>query len=78
MLWTGDLFLWVAPNAGNPQKAQRYAAEWAAALRAMAAREAALLIPGHGPPIFGAERVRQALDRHRGVARGTRRARPSR
>ena len=61
VLWTGDLFLWVAPNAGNPQKAQRYAAEWAAALRTMAAREATLLVPGHGPPIFGAERVRQAL-----------------
>jgi alkyl sulfatase BDS1-like metallo-beta-lactamase superfamily hydrolase len=61
VLWTGDLFLWVAPNAGNPQKAQRYAPEWAAALRAMVAREATLLIPGHGPPIFGAERVRQAL-----------------
>jgi alkyl sulfatase BDS1-like metallo-beta-lactamase superfamily hydrolase len=61
VLWTGDLFLWVAPNAGNPQKAQRYAAEWAAALRAMAAREATLLIPGHGPPILGVERVRQAL-----------------
>ena len=61
VLWTGDLFLWVAPNAGNPQKAQRYAPEWAAALRAMATREATLLIPGHGPPIFGAERVRQAL-----------------
>jgi alkyl sulfatase BDS1-like metallo-beta-lactamase superfamily hydrolase len=61
VLWTGDLFLWVAPNAGNPQKAQRYAAEWAAALRTMATREATLLIPGHGPPIFGAERVRQAL-----------------
>ncbi|HZP35109.1 MAG TPA: alkyl sulfatase dimerization domain-containing protein [Methylomirabilota bacterium] len=61
VLWTGDLFLWVAPNAGNPQKAQRYAAEWAVALRAMAARDAALLIPGHGMPILGADRVRQAL-----------------
>ena len=61
VLWTGDLFLWVAPNAGNPQKAQRYAAEWAAALRAMAERGAALLIPGHGMPIFGADRVRRAL-----------------
>jgi alkyl sulfatase BDS1-like metallo-beta-lactamase superfamily hydrolase len=61
VLWTGDLFLWVAPNAGNPQKAQRYAAEWAAALRTMATREATLLIPGHGVPIFGAERVRRAL-----------------
>ena len=61
ILWTGDLFIWVAPNAGNPQKVQRYAAEWAAALREMAARGAELLIPGHGLPIFGAERVRQAL-----------------
>ncbi|HEX6078468.1 MAG TPA: alkyl sulfatase dimerization domain-containing protein [Methylomirabilota bacterium] len=61
VLWTGDLFLWVAPNAGNPQKAQRYAAEWAAALRAMADRGAALLIPGHGMPVFGADRIRQAL-----------------
>ncbi|HET8532843.1 MAG TPA: alkyl sulfatase dimerization domain-containing protein [Methylomirabilota bacterium] len=61
VLWTGDLFLWVAPNAGNPQKAQRYAAEWAAALRTMATRDATLLIPGHGVPIFGAERVRRAL-----------------
>ena len=61
ILWTGDLFIWVAPNAGNPQKVQRYAAEWAAALREMAARGAELLIPGHGMPILGAERVRQAL-----------------
>jgi alkyl sulfatase BDS1-like metallo-beta-lactamase superfamily hydrolase len=61
ILWTGDLFIWVAPNAGNPQKVQRYAAEWAAALREMAAREPELLIPGHGLPIFGAARVRQAL-----------------
>ncbi|MGH7386040.1 MAG: alkyl sulfatase dimerization domain-containing protein [Candidatus Rokuibacteriota bacterium] len=61
ILWTGDLFIWVAPNAGNPQKVQRYAAEWAAALREMAARGPELLIPGHGMPIFGAERARQAL-----------------
>ncbi|HEY7436020.1 MAG TPA: alkyl sulfatase dimerization domain-containing protein, partial [Methylomirabilota bacterium] len=61
ILWTGDLFIWVAPNAGNPQKVQRYAAEWAAALREMAARGAELLIPGHGMPIVGAGRVRRAL-----------------
>jgi alkyl sulfatase BDS1-like metallo-beta-lactamase superfamily hydrolase len=58
---TGDLFIWASPNAGNPQKVQRYAADWARALRAMAAREPALLLPGHGLPIFGAERVRDAL-----------------
>jgi alkyl sulfatase BDS1-like metallo-beta-lactamase superfamily hydrolase len=61
VLFTGDLFFWVAPNAGNPQKVQRYAAEWAAALRLMAAREAETLVPGHGAPIFGADRVRAAL-----------------
>ena len=61
MLFSGDLFFWVAPNAGNPQKVQRYAAEWAAALRTMAARGAETLVPGHGAPIFGAERVQAAL-----------------
>jgi alkyl sulfatase BDS1-like metallo-beta-lactamase superfamily hydrolase len=61
ILFSGDLFFWVAPNAGNPQKVQRYAAEWATALRAMAARGAEILVPGHGAPIFGADRVRAAL-----------------
>ena len=60
-LFTGDLFFWVAPNAGNPQKVQRYAVEWAAALRAMAALGPELLLPGHGLPIAGAARVREAL-----------------
>jgi alkyl sulfatase BDS1-like metallo-beta-lactamase superfamily hydrolase len=60
-LCTGDLFIWAAPNAGNPQKVQRYASDWAEALRTMAAREAQVLLPGHGVPIFGAERVRAAL-----------------
>jgi len=62
VLCTGDLFVWVTPNCGNPQKAQRYCKEWAEALRAMQARDAEVLLPGHGPPIFGADRVRQALD----------------
>jgi alkyl sulfatase BDS1-like metallo-beta-lactamase superfamily hydrolase len=60
-LCTGDLFIWAAPNAGNPQKVQRYAAEWAAALRAMAALAPELLLPGHGLPIAGRDRVRAAL-----------------
>jgi alkyl sulfatase BDS1-like metallo-beta-lactamase superfamily hydrolase len=60
-LCTGDLFIWAAPNAGNPQKVQRYAVEWAAALRAMAALGPELLLPGHGLPIAGAARVREAL-----------------
>lgn len=60
-LCTGDLFIWAAPNCGNPQKAQRYPREWASALRRMDALGAEMLFPGHGPPILGAHRVRQAL-----------------
>ena len=60
-LYTGDLFIWASPNCGNPQKVQRYPREWAAALRKMDALGAEQLFPGHGPPIIGAARVRQAL-----------------
>ncbi len=61
ILAPGDLFIWAAPNAGNPQKVQRYAGEWAAALRQMDALGADTMIPGHGLPIFGADRIHQAL-----------------
>ncbi len=58
---TGDLFIWASPNCGNPQKVQRFPREWSRAFEKMAALDAELLLPGHGPPIFGAERVRRAL-----------------
>jgi alkyl sulfatase BDS1-like metallo-beta-lactamase superfamily hydrolase len=61
VVFTGDQFVWVSPNAGNPQKAQRYPDEWAVSLRTMQALGAEVLIPGHGPPILGAERVHRAL-----------------
>jgi alkyl sulfatase BDS1-like metallo-beta-lactamase superfamily hydrolase len=61
VLCPGDLFIWVSPNAGNPQKVQRYPAEWAAALREMAQEGADQLLPSHGPPVIGAGRVREAL-----------------
>ncbi len=61
VLCCGDLFIWASPNAGNPQKVQRYPGEWAAALRRMVALEADYLLPGHGVPIIGAERIAQAL-----------------
>ena len=60
-LCTGDLFIWCTPNAGNPQKVQRYARDWAVGLRTMADLGAELLLPGHGLPIAGAQHVRQAL-----------------
>jgi alkyl sulfatase BDS1-like metallo-beta-lactamase superfamily hydrolase len=61
VLCCGDLFIWASPNAGNPQKVQRYPREWAAGLREMAALGAEVMLPGHGWPVVGAERVRQAL-----------------
>lgn len=61
ILCTGDLFVWVSPNCGNPQKVQRYPEDWARALRTMATLDVDLLLPGHGPPIFGADRVQRAL-----------------
>jgi alkyl sulfatase BDS1-like metallo-beta-lactamase superfamily hydrolase len=61
VLCTGDFFIWACPNAGNPQKVQRYAGEWAEALRAMDRLDAEILLPGHGLPIIGAARVHQAL-----------------
>ncbi len=62
VLCPGDFFIWAAPAAGHPLKAQRYARDWAEALRAMAKTGAEVLLPGHGSPIFGAIRVRQALN----------------
>jgi alkyl sulfatase BDS1-like metallo-beta-lactamase superfamily hydrolase len=61
ILASGDLFIWAASNAGNPQKVQRFAGEWAAALRKMTALGAETMIPGHGLPIFGPDRIRAAL-----------------
>jgi glyoxylase-like metal-dependent hydrolase (beta-lactamase superfamily II) len=61
VLCSGDLFIWNSPNAGNPQKVQRYPLEWAQALRRMAALDARFLLPGHGLPIFGQARIHQAL-----------------
>ena len=61
VLCTGDMFIWASPNCGNPQKVQRYPREWALALREMSTLGAELLLPGHGWPIAGADRVHQAL-----------------
>ena len=56
----GDLYIGVAPNAGNPQKRQRFALEWAEALEEIAALEPELVLPGHGLPLRG-EAVRTVL-----------------
>ena len=60
-VFTGDFVIWNFPNAGNPQKVQRYPIEWAAALREMIARQPELLLPAHGLPIEGRERIARVL-----------------
>lgn len=57
----GDFFIWCFPNAGNPQKVQRYPVEWAAAMREMANRGAELFVPAHGLPIEGTARIKRVL-----------------
>ena len=59
---TGDFVIWNFPNAGNPQKVQRWPIEWAQSLRAIAAKEPELLLPAHGLPIAGRERIARVLD----------------
>ena len=61
VLCPGDLFIWASPNAGNPQKVQRYAGDWATALREMAGLGPEAMLPGHGLPVMGADRVAEAL-----------------
>jgi alkyl sulfatase BDS1-like metallo-beta-lactamase superfamily hydrolase len=61
-LFSGDFVIWNFPNAGNPQKVQRYAMEWAQALRRMIAQGPELLVPAHGLPIEGKARIAGVLD----------------
>lgn len=59
---TGDFVIWNFPNAGNPQKVQRWPIEWAATLRRIIAKEPELLLPAHGLPIAGRDRIARVLD----------------
>ena len=61
-IMAGDFVIWNFPNAGNPQKVQRYPIEWAAALREMIAVGPELLVPAHGLPIAGQARIALVLD----------------
>ena len=61
-IFTGDFVIWNYPNAGNPQKVQRFALEWAQALRKMISQGPELLLPAHGLPIEGKARIATVLD----------------
>ena len=60
-IMVGDFVIWNYPNAGNPQKVQRYALEWAQSLRRMIAQGPELLVPAHGLPIAGKQRIATVL-----------------
>ncbi len=60
-LMAGDFVIWNFPNAGNPQKVQRYPGEWATALRRMIEQGPELLVPAHGLPIAGRQRIAMVL-----------------
>jgi len=55
---SGDLWVGILPNCGNPQKVRRYPEEWADALEAIASVGAELLLPGHGHPVEGRDAIR--------------------
>jgi len=58
----GDFLIWDFPSAGNPQKVQRYPDRWAIALRNIIAAKPELLVPAHGLPIAGNDRITLVLD----------------
>ncbi|MGW5641571.1 alkyl sulfatase dimerization domain-containing protein [Saccharopolyspora sp. NPDC003752] len=62
LVCVGDLWIDAFPNAGNPQKVQRYADEWAQSARAIAATGAKAMIPGHGMPVTEAAAIRSRFD----------------
>jgi alkyl sulfatase BDS1-like metallo-beta-lactamase superfamily hydrolase len=62
LICCGDMMIWGTPNCGNPQKVQRYPGDWARALREMAALGAETLLPGHGFPVMGANRIAETLN----------------
>lgn len=53
----GDFVIWASPNAGNPQKVQRYAGDWAQALREMLKQAPEIVVGGHGPILEGRDVV---------------------
>ncbi|MDY6796413.1 MAG: alkyl sulfatase dimerization domain-containing protein [Actinomycetota bacterium] len=55
-----DMWVWSCPNVGNPFKVQRYAAEWADTLEAIAAKEPELMLPGHGIALKGMREIGEA------------------
>jgi alkyl sulfatase BDS1-like metallo-beta-lactamase superfamily hydrolase len=63
-LVTADYYQRFIPNAGNGRRPQRYPAEWSRALHDMAALDAELMIPMHGPVLTDPDEIRDRLTAH--------------
>jgi len=61
VLCCGEFIIWAVPNAGNPQKVQRYPWDWSDTLREMAALKPATLCPGHGSALIGEPELIQQI-----------------
>lgn len=60
-LFCGDLFYWSFPMLASPMKPDRPVLAWAEACERMAELGAEYLVPSHGEPIVGKERIREML-----------------
>ncbi len=69
-LAVGDNFYDSFPNIGTPRgSAPRFALDYVAALERALALDPELLLPGHGEPVVGRERVRRRLTEYRDAVR---------
>ena len=61
VLCCGDLFIWASPNAGTPRRCSATRASGPTPCGACSSSTPSSCSPGHGFPVVGADRVRQAL-----------------
>ena len=60
--YIGDFSIFSFPNIGNPQKVLRYDHEWFEMLDSIAAQNPKVVVPGHGPAVFGADALQLLRD----------------
>ncbi|MBM3132465.1 MAG: MBL fold metallo-hydrolase, partial [Chloroflexi bacterium] len=61
VLASGDFYLHILPNVGNPRRTQRHPEDWAIAVEKMVALKPEFLLPGHGGVVYGEKEIRTAL-----------------
>jgi alkyl sulfatase BDS1-like metallo-beta-lactamase superfamily hydrolase len=68
-LFCGDLFYWSFPMLASPMKPDRPVLEWAQACDRMRELEPEYLVPSHGEPIAGKEKIREILTNYAAAIR---------